>query len=98
MWGELNPTCFIFLGKHVCDVHLLFLFLTETSNSSSVTCNDEGDSVVIVDVTEIADDNDDDGKRCAAAIVFVVAGDVTVIAFDENNVVKFFAVVIGFTE
>ena len=63
----------------------LFLFLTETSNSSSVTCDDEGDSVVIVDVTVIGDDNDDNGKLCATAILFVVA-------FDENDVVKFFAV------
>ena len=70
----------------------LFLFLTETSNSSSVTCDDEGDFVITVDVTVIGDDNDDNGKLCATAILFVVAGDVTVIAFDENDVVKFFAV------
>ena len=98
MRGKLNPTCFISLGKHVCGVHLFFLFLTETTTSLSVTCDNEGDSVVIVDVTVIVDDNNDDGKLCTTVVVSVVAGDVTVIAVDENDVGRFFDIVIVFDE
>ena len=76
----------------------LFLFLTDTTTPSSVTCNDEGDSVVIVHVTVIVGDNNNDGKLFAAVVVSAVAGDVTVIVVDENNVGKFFAVVIVFAE
>ena len=68
----------------------LFLFLTETTTSLPATCNVEGDSVVIIDVTVIVNDNNDDGKLCTPVVVSVVVGDVTVIVVDENDVGKFF--------
>ena len=99
MRGELNHTCFIFLGKHVCDVHLFsFSFIKRNNHPSSVTCDDEGNSVVIVDVTVIVGDTDDDGELCVTAAISVVASDVTVIVVDENNVGTVFAVVIVFAE
>ena len=72
----------------VMSICFLFLFLTETITSLSVTCHDKGNSVVFVNVTVILDDNNDDGKLRAAVVLSVVVGDVTVIVVDENDVCK----------
>ena len=72
--------------------------LTETTTSLSITCNEKGDSVIIVDVTIIVDHNDDDGKLCTAGVVSVVVGGITVTVVDENDVGKFFPFVIIFAK
>ena len=75
-----------------------FLFLAEAIISSSATCDDEGDSVIFVDVTVIVDNNHDHGKLCAAVVLSIVIGDVAVIVVDENHVGKVFVVIVLLAE